>query len=466
MKKIHFYLLILIKLFILFQFVSSCQKEVVINAHKIKLEENPGMTFGNMRSTLSKQLGTGEKTISNSIVKHRLHETVSSPNNTNVFKTVETKIDDCDKYAIRRKAYQFWCNRQLPTLDEMLTVINEDDTLPSFTRSSFNHLLKSMEIECCKRGRNSALLEKIEIVQWRRKYLRDIMKYRNEGRPIYYLGETRVNAGDVSERVWCDEIVQLPRDVHTRDHSTGPVNPPGEGKCLIVVHIGSEDGFVPGGLLCFESKRNGKDFHDEINGDFFHYWLNSVLPGLEENALIIMDNAPCHCVKLDECPTINWRKTDIMQWLESKGEVIDPSMITPELLGIVERLKPTYSKYVVDQIVRLHNKEVLRLPPNHCELNPIELAWSVVKDHVKSNNKTFKLPDMIKSLIEGTEKVDARTWKNLISHIIKEEKMFWNMDSVVDELMTETQTAVMTINNSDEGVLYDHIDEIDLNQLR
>lgn len=37
---------------------------------------------------------------------------------------------------------------------------------------------------------------------------------------------------------------------------------------------------------------------------------------------------------------------------------------------------------------------VLRLPLYHCELNPIELAGSSVKNHVWINNKTFKLPDV------------------------------------------------------------------------
>lgn len=66
-------------------------------------------------------------------------------------------------------------------------------------------------------------------------------------------------------------------------------------------------------------------------------------------------------------------------------------------------------------------QKVLRLPLYHCELNPIELAWSVVKRHVKSNNKTFKLPDVKNLLIKGVTKVDAEMWKNFISLIIKEE---------------------------------------------
>ena len=33
--------------------------------------------------------------------------------------------------------------------------------------------------------------------------------------------------------------------------------------------------------------------------------------------------------------------------------------------------------------------EVVRLPVAHCELNPIEMAWSQVKGYVKDNNKKY-----------------------------------------------------------------------------
>lgn len=86
--------------------------------------------------------------------------------------------------------------------------------------------------------------------------MRDIRKFREEGRPIYFLDETWVNAGDATNRVWSDKTVQSNRDAYFQDLSTGAVNPTDKGKRLIVCHIGSEDGFVPGGLLCFESKKS------------------------------------------------------------------------------------------------------------------------------------------------------------------------------------------------------------------
>lgn len=40
---------------------------------------------------------------------------------------------------------------------------------------------------------------------------------------------------------------------------------------------------------------------------------------------------------------------------------------------------------------------MVRLPVAHCELNPIEMAWSQVKGHVKENNKKYKV--IVKSVV-------------------------------------------------------------------
>jgi len=101
---------------------------------------------------------------------------------------------------------------------------------------------------------------------------------------------------------------------------------------------------------------------------------------------------------------------------------------------------------VIDELAKASNKTILRLPPYHCELNPIELAWSSVKNHVKINNTTFKLPDVKNLLIEGIERVDQVMWKNFIEHTKKEEKKCWDVDNIVDEVLAaEISNLTLTI---------------------
>jgi len=174
--------------------------------------------------------------------------------------------------------------------------------------------------------------------------------------------------------------------------------------------------------------------------------MEGIIPHLQPNSVIVMDNASYHSVKVDKVPTSNALKADIIKWLESKGEVVDPRMVIPQLLLIV-RLKPLHKPtYVIDELVKASNHTVLRLPPYHCELNPIELAWSSVKNHVKMNNTTYKLPDVKNLLIEGINRVDANMWKNFIKHTEKEEEKFYQIDVIVDDVLTAEMTNLtMTI---------------------
>ena len=66
-------------------------------------------------------------------------------------------------------------------------------------------------------------------------------------------------------------------------------------------------------------------------------------------------------------------------------------MLKVELLALVKLHKKPYTKYIVDEMARDHHKIVLRLPPYHCELNPIELVWAEIKNYVAKKIRTLSL---------------------------------------------------------------------------
>lgn len=75
---------------------------------------------------------------------------------------------------------------------------------------------------------------------------------------------------------------------------------------------------------------------------------------------------------------------------------------------------------------------VLRLPPYHCELNPIELIWAQVKGYVARENRTFKLVDVQRYLQEAIQNVSAEDWKKCIQHVLKEEQKMWDVDNRIE----------------------------------
>jgi len=366
--------------------------------------------------------------------------------------TILDKVDEFDKNAIRQKIHSFWRKREVPTVKKMLIAINEDETLPDLKRSSFHKLLRDLQFEFVKKNRNSALLEREDLISWRRGYLYKIRSYRAQNRPIYYLDETSVNAGETHSTVTSS------RDAFLRGLTTGQKEPSGKGKRLIVLHIGSSDGFVPGGLLCFKSKTNSTDYHNEINGDTFYEWFVKTLPLLKKNAIIVMDNASYHSVKKHKIPVRSWRKQAIIDWLENKGEIVEHSAVKNDLMERVNKIKKKYDQYVIDEYAKDNNKIILRLPPYHCELNPIELAWSSVKSYVRMHNNTFKLKDVLELLKKGVEHVTPEMWKNCIEHVKNVEDKLWDLEHITDKLMDELpedgERHVLTI-GPDDSSCYD-----------
>ncbi|XP_008189979.1 uncharacterized protein LOC103311918 [Acyrthosiphon pisum] len=395
------------------QFVGRGQKQNIFNLYKSKKHQQPDIKYKEMIESISKEIGIGKRTVITTISEYKNTGQLKSPCKTKIRPIINDKIDDFDKNAIRQKINGFWFRGEIPTLLKIVTAIDEDPGIPSLPRTYLQRILKELNFEYTKRNRNSALTERGDLVVWRQKYIEDIRRYR--------------------------------RDAFLEGLSTGPKNPSGKGKRLIVVHIGSSDGFVEGGLLCFESKKNTADYHDEMNGDTFYEWFCGVLPRLKENSIIVMDNASYHSVKKDPVPTTAWKKDDIINWLKSKDIVFDKPMVKFRLLDKVNEIKPLHNKYVIDEEALKTNRHILRLPPYHCELNPIELAWSVVKNHVKQNNTTFKLNDVKQLLIEGVQKVTSDMWANFVSHTIKEEDKLYEIDFITENMLDNEESHIMTI---------------------
>ncbi|XP_074039431.1 uncharacterized protein [Leptinotarsa decemlineata] len=246
------------------------------------------------------------------------------------------------------------------------------------------------------------------------------------------MDETWINAGHTTPKVWVDETVTSSRRAFLDGLSTGLTNPSGKRKRLIICHIGNENGFVAEGLWCFESKKTG-DYQEEMNGESFEQWFSKVLPHLEDNAVIVMDNAPYYSRRLEKIPTTSSKKVEIQNWLPSKNISFEDSMLRVQLLKIVKERKLEYQKYIVDEIAAGQNKIVLPLPPYHCELNSIELIWADVKNFVAQHNTTFKFADLKVLFDEALKRVTAEKWEKCVLHVISEvETKMWKLDNIIE----------------------------------
>ncbi|XP_054721324.1 uncharacterized protein LOC129231136 [Uloborus diversus] len=272
-----------------------------------------------------------------------------------------------------------------------MKTINEDADLPNLTIATTRRLMQDLGFVYKKRSRNSMLIEREDIQVWRRKYLRQIRHYQNEGRTVYYTDETWVNFGHTKQTVWQDTFIKRPKEAFMSGLSTGLKAPTGKGSRLIITHAGSEKGFVKGAADVFKAKKKQRRLSKEMNGDYYEQWFkNKLLPNLDPNSIIVIDNASYHSVFVENIPNTSTKKDDIRRWLTTKNIAWNSDMLKAELLNLVQNVRSKYEEYRVDRIAALHGHTVLRLLPYHCELNPIENIWSVVKGKVAAENRTFK----------------------------------------------------------------------------
>nr|CAH7738719.1 unnamed protein product [Callosobruchus chinensis] len=82
-------------------------------------------------------------------------------------------------------------------------------------------------------------------------------------------------------------------------------------------------------------------------------------------------------------------KNDMKEWLRQRNIPFSEEMLKAELYSLIKTYKSRYKTYEIDKIMTEAGHFVLRLPPYHPHLNPIELVWSSLKQYVAERNVDF-----------------------------------------------------------------------------
>lgn len=189
--------------------------------------------------------------------------------------------------------------------------------------------------------------------------------------------------------------------------------------------------------------------------NFINYkkWLEtSLIPNLPDNSVVVVDNASYHNVMSYKHPTSASRKCDMIQWLNERGITYDANYTKPELYNLVKLNKPKHIQYSIDGIFAKKGHTVLRLPPYHPELNPIEKIWGIVKNRVASRNVTFHINDVEKLAREEFSNVKVEEWSETCRHVEDVEKDYIMKEHIMDDYCEE---FVINVNNDSEDDYYD-----------
>ncbi|CAF1104810.1 unnamed protein product [Rotaria magnacalcarata] len=90
-------------------------------------------------------------------------------------------------------------------------------------------------------------------------------------------------------------------------------------------------------------------------------------------------------------------------------------------------------EYIVDKVASKYDIEIVRIPIKHCVLNPIELAWSGLKNYVRQQNIRFSLNDIEQLCSEWLAACDPEHVSGYFTHVHKHEEIFKTADKIAEE---------------------------------
>lgn len=413
--------------------LSSQSKEIIQNVIDYMTAEARNGTFlTEPKKILERVSNATKKSIRTlkrvkSEAKHRGNTSFVSPRKKLKMPKKITGLDSFDTGAIRRVVQNFYITeRCFPTLRKILIKLKKEGLFHG-GKDSLRKVLHSIGFKWQKMKSNrSALVEKHDIQYKRFKFLRDMNKFREEGRPIVYMDETYIHSSHTHSKGWSQ----------TKENDQDLKVPYSKGTRAIIVHAGGEMGFIPGCLAMWKSTSTTGDYHKDMNFQNYSKWIQEkLMPNLPEKSVLVVDNASYHNVQVDRAPSSSAKKEDMQKWLTNHNIPFRADMLKIELLEIVRQNKDRYIRYAVDDILAEQEHTILRLPPYHPELNSIELIWAELKNWVALHNTTFNLNDVMELCRKKFSLIGLAEWQKICSHTKKVEEQYHTVQGVVENMV-------------------------------
>ena len=158
-----------------------------------------------------------------------------------------------------------------------------------------------------------------------------------------------------------------------------------------------------------------------------------------------------HNVYVDDAfPNARSKKEELQNWLTRNDHAWHSDMLKSELLEKCVRWSPA-PEFKLDRLTASKGISILRTPPYHPELQPIETCWAVVKNHM-ADNCDFTMKGLLETLPEAFTKVTAETCRKIMNDIKIQEDKFWREDEKLDDVYAADAMDDRLAGAENEGV--------------
>lgn len=428
-------------------------KDLIYTSYSATMQLQPSTPVSVAVKRIAKNMLVSESSVYNVLREFKEYKDLRQPKIAK--KRYLEVVNDIDRNFVRKSVHDFYFRNDLPTVDKVLEVVNSAFSPPPYRKTQFYKLLKELNFQAILTGSGSVLVDKEEVIVARAKYLRAMHSLRKQGKTIYYLSESWIYTSNL--------VRTKARPDYGIDSSFGNRN-------LLAAHIGSEKGLVKDALWLHESA-SVPGAQPVVDTTRFEQWFSELLPKLESGSVIVLNGeAPCHLRKVVGTPDLSWSKDSIKDWLQDRAITFESDSLKAELLHLSRTRKECL--YVLDELALPFGITVLRLPPYHAVLNPMEALWTKLKDTLGKQSRdvrNYSVPtpsnpiEMLRLkmklslskneiVIKSIEDMNDY-WKTLVPRLTAEvEDMMWELDRRME---TAIEPFLIDLNydsmNSDSG---------------
>jgi transposase len=395
-------------------YIRSQVKYIVKNAYKVLREQQPKSKQKDVINDIIKITKLSRASIYNI-----LKSNCDSPKKTKK-RVLKFTFKPKDFVIIDDIIWDFNKNKVFPSINDVYKVarLNKSLSFKNCGRRTFYKILKKMgyKYSDTKKLLKSQIMNRPDIKKKRINYLiekRNIEKLLPNS-PFVYIDETFIHKNYVKYKI----LQPFNNSKKLRFKMSI-----GKGTRFSIIHAGNEDGFIIGAEEIF--------VNSEINSQLFEKWLKEkLLPNVPPCSVIVLDNAPTHSKQYNKAPVNSDNITTIRNWLKLNNISFKQNFKKSDLLKLVKENTFNYN-YNVDKIIRDSGQIPLRLPPYHCELNPIELIWAQLKELISKHNFNNNTQEFKNLISEAFAKINDNFWRKCIRHTTKIESDFWISDKII-----------------------------------
>ena len=312
--------------------------------------------------------------------------------------------------------------------------------------STLKRILHSMGYKYKKVNNCKIIIESPRLQSLKLKFLRRYLQLAEENVSFVFLDETWLNQNGSPVRRWVLESDRrgMPEKVCMS-----------EGKRFTVLHAGGNFGFLEGCELFLDSNIDSRDYHKTMTGEVFKKWtIEQLIPSvalISGKVVVVMDNAPYHSMHAEDSPKFSWKKAKLEVWVHKNKIPFGNNLTKKQLFEVVKPHLPSCKKYVIDELLSKNGIDVLRLPPYHCQYNPIEMVWGFCKTyfnkHILAQPSTkSKVPDLWH---EALSKYTPEMWMNSVNHCERLIRDDWKR-LMGNESVRDIPPIIISLADSDE----------------